>query len=140
MSWLIWTLVAVGLVIGEVLTPGLFLLGPLALAAAAAAVVGAFAGGLAALIVFFVGSILSLALVRPIARRHLKLPAIARTGTAALVGRKAVVLRRVDQIDGLVRIGGEDWTARTYVDGEVFEEGTHVQVVEIRGATALVAE
>ena len=140
MSWLIWTLVAVGLVIGEVLTPGLFLLGPLALAAAAAAVVGAFAGGLAALIVFFVGSILSLVLVRPIARRHLKLPAIARTGTAALVGRKAVVLRRVDQVDGLVRIGGEDWTARTYVDGEVFEEGTHVQVVEIQGATALVAE
>ena len=140
MSWLIWTLVAVGLVIGEVLTPGLFLLGPLALAAAAAAVVGAFAGGLAALIVFFVGSILSLVLVRPIARRHLKLPAIARTGTAALVGRKAVVLRRVDQVDGLVRIGGEDWTARTYVDGEVFEEGTHVQIVEIQGATALVAE
>jgi membrane protein implicated in regulation of membrane protease activity len=139
-SWLIWTLVAVGLVIGEVLTPGLFLLGPLALAAAAAAVVGAFAGGLAALIVFFVGSILSLVLVRPIARRHLKLPAIARTGTAALVGRKAVVLRRVDQVDGLVRIGGEDWTARTYVDGEVFEEGTHVQIVEIQGATALVAE
>jgi membrane protein implicated in regulation of membrane protease activity len=139
-SWLIWTLVAVALVIGEVLTPGMFLLGPLALAAAAAAVVGAFAGGLAALIVFFAGSILSLALVRPIARRHLKLPAIARTGTAALIGRKAVVLRRVDQIDGLVRIGGEDWTARTYVDGEVFEEGTQVQVVEIRGVTALVAE
>ena len=66
---------------------------------------------------FVVGSVLSLALLRPVARRHLRLPAIARTGTAALVGRKAVVLRRVDQVDGLIRIGGEDWTARTYVDG-----------------------
>ena len=140
MSWLLWTLIAAGLVIGEVLTPGMFLLGPLALAAAAAAVVGAFAGGLAALIVFVAGSVLSLALLRPVARRHLRLPAIARTGTAALVGRKAAVLRRVDEVDGLIRIGGEDWTARAYVEGQVFEQGTQVQVVEIQGVTALVAE
>ena len=139
MSWLLWTLIAAGLVIGEVLTPGMFLLGPLALAAGAAAVAGAFAGGLAALIVFVVGSVLSLALLRPVARRHLRLPAIARTGTAALVGRKALVLRRVDQVDGLIRIGGEDWTARTYIDDQVFDEGAHVQVVEIQGVTALVA-
>jgi membrane protein implicated in regulation of membrane protease activity len=139
MSWLLWTLIAAGLVIGEVLTPGMFLLGPLALAAAAAAIAGAFAGGLVALIVFVIGSVLSLALLRPVARRHLRLPAIARTGTAALVGRKAVVLRRVDEIDGLVRIGGEDWTARAYVEGQAFEEGTQVQVVEIQGVTALVA-
>jgi membrane protein implicated in regulation of membrane protease activity len=139
-SWLLWTLIAAGLVIGEVLTPGMFVLGPLALAAAAAAVAGAVAGGLAALIVFIVASVLSLALLRPVARRHLRLPAIARTGTAALVGRKAVVLRKVDQVDGLIRIGGEDWTARTYVDGQAFEEGAQVQVVEIQGVTALVAE
>jgi membrane protein implicated in regulation of membrane protease activity len=139
-SWLIWTFVAAGLIIGELLTPGMFLLGPLALAAAAAAIVGAFAGGLIALIVFVVGSLLSLALLRPIARRHLRLPAIARTGTAALVGRKALVLRKVDQVDGLIRIGGEDWTARTYIDGQVFAEGAQVQVVEIQGVTALVAE
>jgi membrane protein implicated in regulation of membrane protease activity len=139
-SWLLWTLIAAGLVIGEVLTPGMFVLGPLALAAAAAAVAGAIAGGLAALIVFIVASVLSLALLRPVARRHLRLPAIARTGTAALVGRKAVVLRKVDQVDGLIRIGGEDWTARTYVDGQAFEEGAQVQVVEIQGVTALVAE
>ena len=50
------------------------------------------------------------------------------------------MLRRVDQIDGLIRIGGEDWTARTYVDGQAFEEGAQVQVVEIQGVTALVAE
>ena len=65
---------------------------------------------------------------------------IGNLRTAALVGRKAVVLRRVDQIDGLIRIGGEDWTARSYVDGQAFAEGTQVQVVEIQGVTALVAE
>jgi membrane protein implicated in regulation of membrane protease activity len=82
----------------------------------------------------------SLACRRPIARAHLRLPAISRTGTAALVGHKAVVLRRVDANGGRVRIGGEEWTARPYVDGVVIEEGTAVDVVEIQGATALVME
>lgn len=140
MSWLLWLLIAGGLAIGEVLTPGMFLLGPLALAALAATVVGAFAGGLAALIAFAIGSVLSVALIRPIARRHLHQPAFSRTGTAALEGKRALVLRTVDAGDGLVRIGGEEWTARPFIDGESFAEGTHVQVVEIAGATALVAE
>jgi membrane protein implicated in regulation of membrane protease activity len=138
-SWLLWLLIAGALAIGEVLTPGMFLLGPLALAGLAASAAGAVAGGLAALTTFVVGSVLSLALIRPIARRHLRLPAIARTGTAALPGRQALVLRKVDAVDGLVRIGGEEWTARPYLDGETFAEGTQVQIVEIQGATALVS-
>jgi membrane protein implicated in regulation of membrane protease activity len=38
-----------------------------------------------------------------------------------------------------VRIGGEEWTARSYLDGEVYAEGATVDVVKIEGATALVA-
>jgi membrane protein implicated in regulation of membrane protease activity len=66
------------------------------------------------------------------------MPAIVRTGTAALVGAKATVLQRVDANSGRVRIGGEEWTARPYMDGDVFEAGVQVEVAEIRGATALV--
>ena|SRR5215208_6224136 len=140
-GWLVWAIVAVALGAGEILTPGLFFLGPVALAAAAAAVTAALGGGTAlALIVFIAGSIASLALLRPVARRHVHLPALARTGTDALVGRKAVVLRSVDAIGGRVRIGGEEWSARAYLDGETFAEGAHVEVVKIEGATALVVE
>src|SRR5437868_7045136 len=96
MSWLLWLLIAAALAIGEVLTPGMFLAGPLALAAVGATVAGALAGGLAALITFIVASVLSVVLIRPIARRHLRVPAISRTGIAALPGRKALVLRTVD--------------------------------------------
>jgi membrane protein implicated in regulation of membrane protease activity len=39
-----------------------------------------------------------------------------------------------------VRIGGEEWSARSYLDSEVYAEGTTVDVVRIEGATALVAE
>ena len=138
-GWVIWAIVAVALAIGEILTPGLFFLGPVALAAVVAAIAAAVgAGAVVQLIVFIAGALASLAFLRPIARAHIRMPAIARTGTAALVGTRAVVLQRVDSVGGRVRIGGEEWTARPYLDGEVFEEGTEVEVVEIKGATALV--
>ena len=66
------------------------------------------------------------------------MPAELRTGTAALTGAKAVVLQRVDADGGRVRIGGEEWSARAYMDGEVYEPGDRVEVVKIEGATALV--
>jgi membrane protein implicated in regulation of membrane protease activity len=134
-------LVAVALAVGEVLTPGLFFLGPVALAAGAAAVADLLgAGAIGSLIVFIVCSIASLAILRPVARRHVRLPAISRTGTDALVGRKAVVTRQVDAAGGRVRIGGEEWSARSYLGDQVLVEGQTVDVVQIEGATALVAE
>jgi membrane protein implicated in regulation of membrane protease activity len=140
-GWFVWVVVAVALAIGEVLTPGLFFLGPVALAAVAAAIAGALgAGGAVSTIVFIVGALLSLLLLRPIARSHIRLPALSRTGTAALVGRRAVVTRQVDSVGGRVRIGGEEWSARAYLDGSVFAEGQTVDVIQIEGATALVAE
>jgi membrane protein implicated in regulation of membrane protease activity len=140
-GWFLWTLIAVALAVGEIFTPGMFFLGPVALAALAAALVSALgAGAGVALVVFIAGSVASLALVRPIARRHVRMPAISRTGTDALVGRTAVVVRRVDGFGGRVRIGGEEWSARSYLEDQVLDEGSRVEVVKIEGATALVVE
>ena len=140
MAWLVWVVVAALLAIGELLTPGLFFLGPVALAAAAAALASLLgAGSVISVLVFLGGALASLGLLRPIARRHIRLPALSRTGTDALVGKKAIVTRRIDAAGGRVRIGGEEWTARSYVDGEVYAEGATVDVVKIEGATALVA-
>jgi membrane protein implicated in regulation of membrane protease activity len=136
----VWVVIAVVLAIGEVLTPGLFFLGPVALAAGAAALASLLGAGTAgSVIVFIVGSLLALALLRPVARRHIRMPAISRTGTDALVGRRALVTRRVDALGGRVRIGGEEWSARAYLDGEEFLEGSTVDVIQIEGATALVS-
>jgi membrane protein implicated in regulation of membrane protease activity len=138
-AWLIWGLVAVALGIGEILTPGLFFLGPVALAALAATLAAALGGPLwIDVLVFGAGSFASLGLLRPIVRSHLQMPRELRTGTAALEGAKAVVLQRVDDTGGRVKIGGEEWSARSYVADEVFEPGTRVEVVQIEGATALV--
>ncbi len=141
MAWLIWAVVAVALAVGELLTPGLFFLGPVALAAVAAALAAAIGAGAAIqLIVFIAGSLASLAVLRPIARAHLHMPALVRTGSAALEGGRALVLQRVDANGGRVRIGGEEWSARSYFDDQVIEPGTRVEVVKIQGATALVME
>jgi membrane protein implicated in regulation of membrane protease activity len=140
-AWLIWAIAAVLLSVGEIFTPGMFFLGPVALAAVAAAVVALLGVGVALqLVVFIGGSIATVAFLRPIARRHLHMPAALRTGTAALEGTKAIVLQRVDVNGGRVRIGGEEWSARAYIEDQVFEPGTRVEVVKIEGATALVYE
>jgi membrane protein implicated in regulation of membrane protease activity len=140
-GWVIWALVAVLLALGELATPGLFFLGPVALAAIPAGIV-ALVGGPAWLqvVAFILGSLAALAIVRPIARAHLKMPAITRTGTAALVGAKALVLEQVDVNGGRVRIGGEEWSARAYMEDQVLEPGSRVEVAKIEGATALVYE
>ena len=141
MAWLVWVVLAVALAVGEVLTPGLFFLGPVALAAGAAAVAALLgAGTVGSLVVFIVCSIASLAFLRPVARRHVHLPAISRTGTDALIGRKAVVTREVDAVGGRIRVGGEEWSARAYLEDQVLAEGQTVDIVKIEGATALVVE
>ena len=140
--WVYWILLAVIFAVGEIVSMGFFL-APFAvgaLLAAIAAVLGA--GDAVSVVVFLVGSTLLFGLVRPVARRHLRTPAQLRTGTAALVGKTAIVGQRVDNDadTGTVKLEGEIWTARSMDDTEVFEVGSRVHVVEIRGATAVITE
>jgi len=139
-AWVWWIVIACVLAIGEVMTTSFFL-APFALGATIAALASAVGLGVAASLAFFLAGSLGLLLfVRPIARRHLTMPAQLRTGTAALVGRTAVVLERIanDEGVGCAKIEGEVWTARAFDEDRVIEPGEKVQVIAIRGATALV--
>ncbi len=140
-EWLVWVILACACGVGEMLTGGFFL-APFALGALAAAAGAAVGGTALALIAFVVASVLMLALVRPIVRSHTRMPPALRTGAAALVGKPAVVLERIANAEGvgLVRIDGEVWTARSLFDDQEIETGTLVEVVDIKGATALVTE
>jgi membrane protein implicated in regulation of membrane protease activity len=141
-AWVIWLIVAVVFAVAEVINLSFYLF-PFAIGALGAAVVD-LAGGGAALdwITFAVLTGVSFTVVRPIAKRHINMPPQLRTGTAALVGRTAIVLERIDndQAVGQVRLDGEVWSARCYDEDCVIEPGTRVHVMEIRGATALVSE
>lgn len=133
-----WLVVALALVLAEVLTT--FLVFGMLAGGAAAAALSAYLGWsfVGQAVVFTAMSLALLVLVRPIARRHLRMPPETRSGADALVGQSAVVLERVDAHDGRVKLDGEVWSARAYVQTQVLEPGTAVDVVEIKGATALV--
>ena len=139
-EWVVWMVAAGLLAVGEIFTMGFFL-GPVAIAAVLAALAALAGAGLAAqLVMFIVASAASVGLLRPVARRHLHTPARLRTGTAALVGRAATVLERVDAHGGSVKLAGEVWSARPFDEDHAFEPGQRVEVLEIDGATALVHE
>jgi membrane protein implicated in regulation of membrane protease activity len=120
-----------------------FFLAPFAGGAAVAAVLAAMdAGPVIEWSAFLVVSLVLLAALRPIARQHQRSRGRVRMGTAALVGQSAMVVERIANAEGVgcVKLDGEIWTARAFDDDEIIEPGTKVQVLEIRGATALVSE
>nr|WP_228532935.1 NfeD family protein [Micromonospora sp. ANENR4] len=129
------------LAVAEIFTTTLFLImfGVGAFAAAGAAALGAPVALQA--VVFAVVSALSVAVVRPVVRRHAR-PALETGeqpfGVEALEGATAVVLEPVDADRGMVKIDGELWTARSYDATRTYAEGERVQVIKVRGATALV--
>ena len=138
-SWIIWLIVAAVLGVAELLTTTLAF-GLIAVAAVAAAVVGAFHLSFALqLAAFAVAAGVGIGFVRPIAIKHVKQPPALRTGAAAVVGRSAIVLEEVTEHAGKVRIDGEEWSSRPYLDESlVIPVGTKVDVMQIKGATALV--
>jgi membrane protein implicated in regulation of membrane protease activity len=132
-----WLAASGALLVIEILTVDL-LFASLAFSALIAA--GANALGFGVVIqgvVFGVGAIGSLMFLRPVALRHLKKkPADHATNIEALIGAPAMTLSAITEHDGLVKLSGETWSARSNT-GEI-EVGSQVEVVAIEGATAVV--
>jgi membrane protein implicated in regulation of membrane protease activity len=137
-TWIIWLIVAAVLGAIEIVTVTLAF-GLVAVGALVAAVAGSAGGNLDIQFgAFVVASALGLAVARPIAMRHIRQPPLLRTGTAALIGRTAIVVEEVSADGGRVRIGADLWTSRPYDETLVIPAGTRVDVLHIEGATALV--
>jgi len=138
-SALIWLIAALGLAGAEALTGDMFLLMLGGGALAAAGTSAAFdwpvwADG----VVFLLVSVLLLAVVRPALRRRLLSGNALATGIEALEGKHALVLDRVSEHHGQVKLDGEVWTARPLNEHDVYEAGDQVTVMRIDGATAVV--
>jgi membrane protein implicated in regulation of membrane protease activity len=135
---LIWVIAAAVLAGAETLSLDLVLI-MCAGGAAGGAVTAALGGGaVLQVVVAIVVSAVLLGFVRPIAKRHLVGIGTHQTGSAALVGKQAVVLRAVDAHDGRVRLNGAEWSARSYDQTQTLPVGATVRVMEIDGATAVV--
>jgi membrane protein implicated in regulation of membrane protease activity len=140
--WLLWLIAAGLFAAGEVASLDLVLLmfaggalGGMVLALAGGAVVFQF-------VAFIAVAVGLLAFVRPIATKHLtegqEHPQL--DGVNAVVGRTARVTQAVDRHSGRIKLGADEWSARTQHSGEAFAIGDTVRILQVEGATAVVGD
>jgi membrane protein implicated in regulation of membrane protease activity len=135
----LWLVLGVLLIVSEVISLTL-VLGMLGIGALVAAGV-AFAGlGPLLQIVAFAGASTGLLLfVRPPVKAALDRGGTTeRTDVRMLQGASAVVVQRVTDDTGQVRLNGELWRARPYAGTGPVEVGKPVSVAAVEGATLLI--
>jgi membrane protein implicated in regulation of membrane protease activity len=140
-AWLLWLIAAGLFAAGEIVSLDLVLL--MFAGGALGGMAVALAGGATALqlIAFIAVSGVLLALVRPLAQKHLtEGTPLQLDGVDTLIGRTAKVTREVDVSGGRIRMGADEWTARSQHSGESFGVGETVRILEVDGATAVVGD
>jgi membrane protein implicated in regulation of membrane protease activity len=139
--WLLWLIAAGLFAAGEVVSLDLVLL--MFAGGALAGMTVALVGGATVLqlVAFIAISGVLLALVRPVAQRHLtERTPLQLDGVDSLIGRTAKVTRDIDFSGGRIRMGADEWSARTQHSGENFAVGDTVRILQVDGATAVVGD
>ncbi|MFE9687197.1 NfeD family protein [Streptomyces sp. NPDC006285] len=138
MPWFAWLLAATALGAAEFFTFTL-VFGLLAGAALVAAVVaGVGIGVLGQLVALGAATAAGLVIVRPVALRYMAQQPVTYEGSDALIGKRAEVVQEVTATRGLIKLSGEEWSARALDESLVIPVGAPVDVMEIEGATAIV--
>ncbi|MBR4866113.1 MAG: NfeD family protein [Clostridia bacterium] len=91
------------------------------------------------ILVFFIVSIVTLILTRPLVKKMMDRKVVPTNADRA-VGKEAWVTSTIDNTrgEGTVNLEGSEWSALSE-SGEVLEEGAKVTVKEIRGVKLVVA-
>ncbi len=136
-----WLVILVLLVVIELLTMGLttvwFAGG--ALAATLASLIGLPLA--IQIILFLLVSGLLLFFTRPIAVKYFNKDRV-RTNAESLVGRQAIVISEIDNLQGIgqINVGGMEWSARTRDENITLPVGAVVIVLAIDGVKLIVEE
>jgi membrane protein implicated in regulation of membrane protease activity len=140
MAWHAWVVVAVGLFIGEIFTPGFYLL-PFGLGCLTSAVFSTVGWQLEAQIAGFIaGTLVTFFSVRPaLIRWAYGSSEEVKTNVDALVNQNGRVTETIDSRtgSGRVAVGGDDWKAVSSED-EIIEKGAHIEVLKVSGVTLTV--
>lgn len=138
MQKIVWLVLLLAFAAGEAATVGLTSIW--FAAGALAALIAALLGGAMWLQIalFLAVSLLCLAAVRPLAKRHLN-NQVEHTNADRAIGQEAQVTEDIDNIrgKGAVIIRGVTWTARSE-DGSAIPAGTMVKVLRIEGVKVFV--
>lgn len=91
------------------------------------------------ILVFFVVSIVLLAALWPVAKKHFK-PKLTATNTDALIGRVCTVTEDIDPVEGgRVKVGDVTWSAGSQ-SGARIPAGAQVKILELQGVKVFVEE
>jgi len=137
--WIVWFIIAIILLIVEFSAPGIF---------AIFFAIGAFIAGitsffidsyLAQLAIFVFTSLIVMLFGKRSLEKLLDINKEVRASTIdAFKGKMGVVTKQVTATEkGLVKINGEEWTAKTTED-LTYNEGERVEIISIEGVTVLI--
>ena len=138
--WL-WLIAAFVFAVGEMATPGSFILLPFAIGAVLAALLAFLdVSVVVEWLVFVLASAATLAAFRPLSRRLDLQGSDSGVGSRRLVGQEAQVVTAIPGGGelGLVMVGREEWRAES-TNGEPIPSGAHVRVADVRGTRVVVA-
>ena len=138
MLW-IWVIIIAASIFAEIATLGLTTIW---FAGGAGVALGtAIAGGgiWLQIILFIIVSVVLMVLIRPYAKKRFNTKRTA-TNVDSILGQTGIVLKEIDnlQSQGLVKIGGQEWTARSMDSSETIGAGEEVVVDRIEGVKVIV--
>jgi membrane protein implicated in regulation of membrane protease activity len=138
MSWIIWIIAAISLIIVEMLTASLFFFSCLGVGAVFAGIASACGAGIwLQITVFSVISVISVLFIRPILKKYLRSTDSKSSNIDEIIGKDAVVMETVTKDKpGLVKVMGEVWGAFCE-DGDI-PEGGIAEIIEVRGTRLIV--
>ena len=138
---LLWVILLIAFVVGELITVGLtsiwFAAG--SLVALLAAVLGA--NPVVQIILFLVVAVGLLAATRPWAKKYIN-SRTQRTNADRVIGETIRITERVSNLDqtGMAVVHGQEWTVRTRNDNEIIEPGEEAKILAISGVKLIVEE
>lgn len=137
--WQYWLIAAGIFLIAEIITTGFFVFW-LGIAALIAMCVSFFVDNLIIqMVVFLVSSVILIFATKPFVKKFLGNNKKTETNAFSIIGKKAVVIKDIDNIDGKgqIKVDGEIWSAES-ANAANLEKGTEVKILKIDGVKAIV--
>ena len=136
--WQVWLLIAGLFFIGEIATVG-FLIFWFGVGALIAMIVSLFTSNIIIqTTIFIISSTILIFATKPFVKKFADVKK-TNTNVYSIIGKKALVIKTIDPIHsvGQIKLNGEVWTAESK-NNEIIEEGSEVEVLEIKGVKAIV--
>ena len=136
--WKLWLIIAGLFFIGEIATVG-FLIFWFGVGALIAMIVSLFTSNIIIqTTIFIISSTILIFATKPFVKKFADVKK-TNTNVYSIIGKKALVIKTIDPIHsvGQIKLNGEVWTAESD-NQQIIEEGTEVEILEIKGVKAIV--